>query len=116
MNEQDPLYCGVRGKHRGETSVTKEGIPLDIRPSQRLVRPSPDGFDWGYIGSGPAQLAAALLLDATGNTDTATRYYATFERDVVSQWKSHKWKISRSEILAWVDAKMGVALPGGTAE
>ncbi len=28
------------------------------------VRHSPDGFSWGYLGSGPAELARCLLIDA----------------------------------------------------
>jgi hypothetical protein len=31
------------------------------------VRHSPDGFSWGYGGSGPAELARCLLIDALGN-------------------------------------------------
>jgi Family of unknown function (DUF6166) len=31
------------------------------------VRHSPDGFSWGYTGSGPADLARCLLIDALGD-------------------------------------------------
>ena len=34
------------------------------RRSQELRNHSPDGFAWGYEGSGPAQFALALLLEA----------------------------------------------------
>jgi hypothetical protein len=37
---------------------------LDPGTSQHLCNHSPDGFEWGYHGSGPAQLALAILLDA----------------------------------------------------
>lgn len=30
---------------------------------------SPDGFSWGYGGSGPAQLALAIMLELTGKAD-----------------------------------------------
>jgi len=33
---------------------------------QHLVRHSPDGFSWGYHGSGPAELARCLLIAALG--------------------------------------------------
>ena len=36
-----------------------------------VARYSPDGFEWGYNGSGPAQLAVALLCDHFGNGKTA---------------------------------------------
>lgn len=32
-------------------------------PSQKIFNHSPDGFNWGYGGSGPAQLALAVLLE-----------------------------------------------------
>ena len=115
IQTNDPLYCGVKGKHRTDTAVTKESIPLDVRRSLRIIRAS-SSFDWGHFCRGARQLAAALLFDATGNTDTATRYSETFALEVVSQWKQPKWKISRSEVLAWVDAKMGVALPEGIGQ
>lgn len=31
------------------------------------VRHSPDGFSWGYAGSGPSELARCLLIDALGD-------------------------------------------------
>ena len=31
-----------------------------------LVRHSPTGFEWGYAGSGPAELARCILLDVLG--------------------------------------------------
>jgi hypothetical protein len=62
-------YVGVRGERaevfveeRWENVVKRER--LDPRPSQRLWNHSPDGFEWGFGGSGPAQLALAILLDA----------------------------------------------------
>ena len=37
---------------------------LDPSRSQQIFNHSPNGFSWGYGGSGPAQLALALLLEA----------------------------------------------------
>ena len=37
--------------------------PLSPLKSQSIVNHSPDGFNWGYLGSGPAQLALAILLE-----------------------------------------------------
>jgi hypothetical protein len=50
-----------------------------------LVRHSPAGFDWGYTGSGPAQLAFALLLDYTDNETVVQQHYIQFRNEVVSQ-------------------------------
>lgn len=58
---------------------------LSPNRSLGLVRHSPAGFDWGYTGSGPAQLACALLLDYTDNETVAQQHYIQFRNDVVSQ-------------------------------
>lgn len=34
---------------------------LPLKPSLKIVNKSPAGFNWGYGGSGPAQLSAAIL-------------------------------------------------------
>jgi len=53
--------------------------------SLELVRHSPGGFDWGYTGSGPAQLACALLLDYYDDESVAHQHYIQFRNAVVSQ-------------------------------
>src|SRR4051812_34392408 len=69
-------YRGRRVDH--VCSVDVNGVPLN--PRFDLRNHSPDGFNWGYGGSGPAQLSLALLADATGEPDTATRLYQEFKR------------------------------------
>lgn len=46
---------------------------------------SPDGFQAGYSGSGPAQLAWALVADAT-DVESADEWYQQFKDDVVSDF------------------------------
>lgn len=53
--------------------------------SLELVRHSPGGFDWGYTGSGPAQLACAILLDYYNDESVAHQHYIQFRDTVVSQ-------------------------------
>jgi len=49
--------------------VYLDGKYLDPRESQKVWNHSPDGFNWGYGGSGPAQLALAIVLELTGKHD-----------------------------------------------
>ena len=39
---------------------------------------SPDGFEWGYGGSGPARFVFAILADAIGDRE-AQRLYQDFK-------------------------------------
>lgn len=51
----------LRGK-KETREVWLDNKQLDPKPSQKLKNHSPDGFMWGYGGSGPAQLALAICL------------------------------------------------------
>lgn len=66
--------------------VMVDGRRLDPRPSQRIFNHSPDGFSWGYHGSGPAQLALALLLAAGLSENHAVRLHQSFKREHVAHW------------------------------
>lgn len=61
----------------GEVRV--DGKALDPRPSQKVFNHSPDGFAWGYGGSGPAQLALAILLDHGLNKEQAIALHQRFK-------------------------------------
>ena len=39
-----------------------DNVYLDPNDSYRIFKSSPDGFNWGYGGSGPTQLAVGILL------------------------------------------------------
>jgi hypothetical protein len=85
----------VRVKQHNQTNV------LSPKKSQALVNHSPNGFNWGYSGSGPAQLALALILHATGETYLARRYYQDFKGDIVAKLKD-QWQLSADEIKQWI--------------
>jgi hypothetical protein len=60
--------------------------------SQRICNHSPDNFNWGYAGSGPAQLALAILLEFTTEKN-ATTLYQEFKHDLVSKWPKRRGTI-----------------------
>ena len=72
----------IRGERRkGEVLVTVDGAPLDWRSSLAVRNHSPTGPAWGYGGSGPAQLALAILLAVT-DAATAERFYQRFKSGI----------------------------------
>lgn len=81
-------YAGARAPDRvGPNVVTRveangQRSPLD--PRYDLRNHSPDGFEWGYGGSGPAQLALALVADATGDDELARKVYQKFKFEIVA--------------------------------
>jgi uncharacterized protein (DUF2249 family) len=59
------------------TVISQRDYPLPLRLD--LANHSPTGFAWGYGGSGPAQLALALLADHFGDDAKALRLYQRFK-------------------------------------
>lgn len=68
------------------------------------VNHSPTGFGWAYGGSGPAQLAYAILRDYLGNRAAAERHHQAFKADVVAKLPRGAWKLDGEEIAAWLAA------------
>ncbi len=56
------IYRGVRT--RTGDLVLVDGMPLD--PRLDIRNHSPTGFSWGYSGSGPSQLALAIMVKEYG--------------------------------------------------
>lgn len=74
--------------------------------SQRVVNHSPDGFNWGYRGSGPAQTALAILLECTSQTE-ALLYYQNYKSEKIASLPSTmNVLIVRSEdVQDWLKSK-----------
>lgn len=110
------LYAGFKDPS-GHKVVTRDGRPLALGPSKKLWNHSPTGFEWGYAGSGPAQLALALLLDATGDKDLALSLHQKFKFAKVANFKREaNFIIMRSEILEWVKQQQQPPPPPPAAE
>lgn len=74
---------------------------FDPAPSLALVNHSPTGFEWGYCGSGPAQLAFALLLDVFG-PEIAERHYQDFKLRFVANLPTGKWEVKEEDVRHWI--------------
>lgn len=104
---QEILYFAKRISESGGQPVSKKLVPdgpiakLDPSPSLKLNDHCPD-FNWGYGGSGSAQLALALLLDATTDPELSLANYQQFKEEKVACWGG-EWAILRSEILTWIE-------------
>ena len=98
-------YKGVPERtDQGGFKVFVDDRPLSPIPSQELANHSPDGFNWGYGGSGPAQLALAILLDATGDKELALRKYQNFKWDVIANLTmGAPFQLTEAEINEWLE-------------
>ena len=99
----DLLYQGAPGAYR-VTAAEPDFAIRDLDPRHDLFNHSPDGFSWGYHGTGPAQLALALCADALGDDQRALRVYQSFKRAAVGTWpEGESWEITRAEVIALVE-------------
>jgi len=87
----------------------------ELDPRLDLVDHAPSGMTFGYLGSGPKQLALAILASAAGD-DVAKRFYRDYEADVISRLQEPEdmrgregviWRIREKDVLAWVQAREG---------
>ena len=72
---------------------------LDLRLD--LAGHSPTGFAWNYHGSGPAQLALAILA-YTGSDDWAIEHYQEFKREVIALLKPGQWRLEYDFVRGWI--------------
>jgi len=78
-------------------TVTVDGKAL--APRFDLAKLSSTGFEWTYVGAGPAQLALALLADHLGDDRTALRLHDAFMRAVVAEL-DNSWRLTSADIDA----------------
>ena len=110
------IFAGERRKGETRVTVTQGGQPSRDLPLHLAIRNhSPTGFEWGYGGSGPAQLALALCIEVVG-CDRAERFYQFVKDRLVATIQEDAWMMSGSRILEAVEyAERSERLSGGPA-
>lgn len=64
---------------------------------------SPDGFAWGYSGSGPTELAKDILWDVLGEKPD-NRMYMDFREAFIAPLDMNKgFVLNEKDIRAWLD-------------
>jgi hypothetical protein len=74
---------------------------LDPLPARALFIRSADRFDWGGDTLGAAQLAVALILDATGDSILALKYLHEFKQRFMLGW-GRDWRINAGQVRNFV--------------
>jgi hypothetical protein len=104
-------YIGGCGGDGWRVGVVRRapGCPARGHLLTHHIHHSPDGFDWGYSGSRPTDLAIALLADAASKLfdDAEERpvpacFYRQFEDEVVSRLPREGWIMKRADVLEWL--------------
>lgn len=94
-------YIGIRDPDDAlENEVyieTSRGERKELPLCLNLRNHSPTGFEWGYMGSGPAQLSLAILDDLFGSA-FALKHYMRFKFEVVGKLRREGWTLTEETI------------------
>jgi hypothetical protein len=94
-------YAGHHTAQGVLVTVTRSGRTKPLDPRYDLRNNSPTGFAWGYNGSGPAQLALAILTDyfgaKPGGKALAEALYEPFKFVVIAALPEC-WKMNFEEV------------------
>ena len=100
-------YRGIRRRNQTKVIVEDtrdyEEVFVELPQCLDIVNHSPTGFEWGYEGSGPAQLSFALLYDVTKDENFSFENYQNYKRDVVSRLDNSDWMLSTKEVEYWIE-------------
>ena len=101
----DKVYVGRRIGQGAVSDVLVEVVENDMAyplPSRLDLREHSVNLEWGYGMGGPAQLALAVLADATGNDSYAERHHHWFKQDVVMRLPWDGWELPESQVWEWI--------------
>jgi hypothetical protein len=92
----EEFYGGIRPDH-GTPMILDQPDGTDLDPRRDLINHSPSGLRWGYLGSGPAQTALAIMADLFDDV-YADRYHQRFARDFVADLPADEWAKTKAAI------------------
>jgi len=101
---EEPTFVGFRDDDDCRVMVVKGCDSQELDPCYNLCNHSPTGFEWGYEGSGPAQLAFAMLYYASkGDEELTRRHYQKFKAHCVARWgQDATIEFPVSHVQSWI--------------
>lgn len=99
------MIKGIHGIYQ-EDAIYIDGARISTANSRRLRDHAPDGrVSWGYHGSGPSQLALALLLHFGATDEEALDWYQEFKREIISELPASDFTMEETRVTEWLEAK-----------
>ncbi len=81
--------------------VVRDGQVRVLKPRNDLMDHSPDGLSWGYAGSGPAQLALAMLMEVFDDWERVRPIYQHFKDHFVAGIPQNtNWTADGADVVA----------------
>ena len=97
--DEGKVYRVERTESGVTVTVEHGGESYLLPPRNDLRNHSPDGFNYGYSGSGVAQLALALCADALGSDRLATQAYQGVKTALLAGQKADSFSLTQSQVV-----------------
>jgi hypothetical protein len=90
----------------GDIICKRTNLGPTVNIPHRHIKHSPDGFEWGYGGSGPAELALNILAAYIGK-EAAEKdgLYQEFKWDFIAPMPHSGGVIKKEDVVMWLTAK-----------
>jgi hypothetical protein len=92
----------------GDIAFKRECGKLITNVPRTIIHHSPDGYEWGYGGSGPADFAWNILAMFT-DKDTAQKLHQEFKWKFIATAPHEGTTISGDAIKAWIERQQAEA-------
>ena len=89
----------------GYAEIHIDGEQLLPERSLKVWNHSPSGFEWGYGGSGPAQTALALILEAGVPDGEALKLHQFFKFEMVAVLDTEA-TIQGADVFGWIEGNL----------
>ena len=97
-------YHGMRTEAGCTVTVEEDGQFTTLPHRLDLRCHSPTGLEWGYGGSGPAQLALALAADVLQDDEKAQDVYQQLKFKLIGGLPHEGWVLTEARIRSAIDA------------
>lgn len=82
----------------GEVTVVEDDTERTLDPRTDIANHSPSGVSWGFRGSGPRQLAIALLADVYGDDLAADPHASLHLMHELTEDLDNEFEVSAAQI------------------
>src|SRR4051812_46787177 len=106
---ESKTFVGIRGRDVARVWVQTRSTMFPLPPHNDVRDHSPDGFEWGYGGRGPAQLALALCLEGLPAGPAlearALRGFQDVKWRFVGAINGDSWQLDAADVLEFIEER-----------
>ena len=104
--KQGELFMEEAIQDFGDVVCSRDENGITTNVPRRITKHSPDGFEWGYGGSGPADFALNILSAYIGQEEAQRGgLYQDFKWEFVAKLPKEGGTIKREDVFQWLEKR-----------